>query len=353
MAGAEGRRLGYALVGTGAIAGVQAQALSAIPAARLVAVYNHTPEKARALGERWGVPWTCDYDDLLDRPEVEVVSICTPSGARAELAEAAAYAGKHVVCEKPLEVTLERADRIIRACDAAGVALAVIFPARYQPASLAAHQALQAGRLGRVTMAGAHVPWHRTDAYYAAAPWRGVWALDGGGALMNQAIHWIDLLQWLAGPVAAVKSYTARLTHPTIEAEDAGVAVLRFAHGGLGVIEGTTTAYPGLLARVEVYGERGTIVLEERRIAVWKLADAAPDEEGRMLAVGQGDMASGAADPMAIGVEGHRLQLAEITEALLAGRTPAVDGREGRKAVALIRAIYAAAANGGEAPVDN
>jgi predicted dehydrogenase len=193
-------------------------------------------------------------------------------------------------------------------------------------------------------MAGAHVKWHRTDAYYAAAPWRGTLALDGGGALMNQSIHWIDLLQWLGGGVAAVCGYTARLTHPQIEAEDAGVAILRFQGGALGTIEGTTTAYPGLPARVELHGDRGTIVLEERHIAVWKLADATEDEEERMLQIGLGNRATGAADPMAIGSEGHRLQLAEITDALLAGRVPLVDGREGRKAVALIRAIYDSAA---------
>src|SRR2546423_2099724 len=138
---AQERRLGYALVGTGAIAGVQAEALSQVPRAQLVAVYNHTPEKARALGERWDVPWTTSYDELLARPDVDVISICTPSGARVELVEAAARAGKHVICEKPLEVTLERADRIIRACDAAGGQLGVIFPPRFMPASPAARAA--------------------------------------------------------------------------------------------------------------------------------------------------------------------------------------------------------------------
>lgn len=348
----EGRRLGYAIVGTGAIAGIHALALSEIPKARLAVVYNHTAEKARALGERWAVPWTTDYADLLRRPEVEVVSICTPSGARADLAEAAARAGKHVVCEKPLEVTLERADRIIRACRDAGRHLGVIFPARFQPAARAAKDAVESGRLGRLTLGSAHVAWHRTDAYYAAAPWRGTWALDGGGALINQSIHWIDLLQWLAGPVAAVCGYTDTLTHPRIEAEDVGVAILRFASGALGTIEGTTTAYPGLPARVQLHGDRGTIVLEEKRITVWKLADAPPDEEARMLAVGTDTAATGAADPMAIGAEGHRVQLAEITDALLSGRAPAVDGREGRKAVALMRAIYDSAQRGHEVAVD-
>src|SRR5438067_13798482 len=291
------RRLGYALVGTGAIAGVQAEALSQVPRARLVAVYNHTPEKARTLGERWDVPWTTSYDELLARRDVDVVSICTPSGARVEPAEAAARAGKHVICEKPLEVTLERADRIIRACDAAGVQLGVIFPSRFMPASLAARAAVDAGRLGRLTLLNARVPWHRTDAYYAAGSWRATWALDGGGALMNQSIHWIDLLLWLGGDAATVCGYTARLAHPQLEVEDAGVTILRFATRALGTNDGTTAAYPGLPASVALHGDRGTIILEERHIAVWKLADGSSEEEERMQQISRGKTATGAGNP--------------------------------------------------------
>jgi predicted dehydrogenase len=294
----ENRRLGYALAGTGAIAQVHAEALGQIPQARLAAVYNRTAETARAFGEQWGVPWTTNFHELAAHPDVDVISICTASGARAELAEAAARAGKHVVCEKPIEVTLERADRIIRACAAAGVALSVIFPVRYYPAVLAAKEALTAGRLGRLALASAYVKWHRFDAYYASAPWRGTWALDGGGAL--------------------------------------------------GAIEGTTSAYPGLPARVELHGDRGTIVLEEWNIRVWQLAGAGPEEEERMRALGQGNTATGAANPRAIRAEGHRLQLAEITASLLAGRSPAVDGCEGRRAVELVSALYQSAATGRE-----
>ena len=168
---------------------------------------------------------------------------------------------------------------------------------------------------------------------------------------MNQSIHWIDLLLWLGGDAATVCGYTARLAHPQLEVEDVGVAIVRFESGALGTIEGTTAAYPGLPASVELHGDRGTIILEERHIAVWKLADGSPEEEERMQQIGRGNTATGAANPMAIGTEGHCLQLAEITAALLEGRAPAVDGREGRKAVALIRAIYDAAAAGREVPV--
>jgi predicted dehydrogenase len=163
---------------------------------------------------------------------------------------------------------------------------------------------------------------------------------------MNQSIHWIDLLQWLGGEVSEVSGYTARLAHPQIEVEDAGVAIVRFSSGALGVVEGTTAAYPGQPARLEICGDRGSIVLEERNIRLWKLSDSRSDEEERMLALGQGQTATGAANPMAIGSEGHRRQLEEITRSLLAGQSPSVDGREGRKAVALVRAIYDAASTG-------
>jgi UDP-N-acetyl-2-amino-2-deoxyglucuronate dehydrogenase len=336
----ETRRLGYALVGAGAIAGVHAEALSQVPEARLVAVYNRTAGRARALGERWQIPWTTDYDSLLARPEVEVVSICTASGARVELARKAAEAGKHVVCEKPLEVTLERADTIIQACEEAGVQLGVIFEYRFFPATLAVKKAVEAQRLGHMVLAATHVPWYRTDAYYASGAWRATWALDGGGALMNQSIHWIDLLLWMGGDVSKVHGFITRRAHPQIEVEDVGVAILQFQGGALGTIQGTTGAYPGSSARVELYGDRGTIVLQERQIVTWKLADGTPEEEARMLRIGRDVTATGASDPLGIGAEGHRLQFTEVTAAILAGHPPSIDGYEGRKALALILAIY-------------
>ncbi len=344
-------RVGYALVGAGTVAGIQARALSLVPRARPMAIYSRSADKARALADQYGVPWTTDYDRLLDMADVDAVSICTPAGARVELAEAAARAGKHVICEKPLEVTLERADRIIAACENAGVRLGVIFPMRYTPAARAARAAITGGRLGKLTMASAHVKWYRSTDYYAAASWRGTWALDGGGALINQSIHWIDLLQWLGGDVHTVSGYVARQVHRQIEAEDTGVAILRFQNGALGTIEGTTTAYPGMPARIEFHGDRGTIVLEEQRVVVWKPADGSPEEEWRMLRIDTGTGAGGASDPLAIGTEAHRGQFVEITDALLAGRAPEVDGHEGRKALAIIRAIYESAHSGSEVAV--
>ena len=180
-------------------------------------------------------------------PELDVVCICTPSGAHMEPAVQAARAGKHVVVEKPLEITLPRCDAIIAACDAAGVRLCTIFPSRFTPANLRLKEAIDLGRFGRLTLGDTHVKWWRTQQYYDSGGWRGTWQLDGGGALMNQAIHNVDLLYWLMGDVASITALTATLAHERIEVEDTAVAALRFKNGALGVIEAATSAYPGLL----------------------------------------------------------------------------------------------------------
>jgi UDP-N-acetyl-2-amino-2-deoxyglucuronate dehydrogenase len=205
-----------------------------------------------------------------------------------------------------------------------------------------AKTALDAGRLGRLTLADVFVKWYRPQSYYDTG-WRGTWALDGGGALMNQAIHTIDLLQWLVGPVESVVGRTATLAHQ-IETEDTASAVLSFKNGALGVIQGATSAWPGDPARVELRGDRGTIVLEEGRIVTWTLADAAPGEAEAMLTLeGQGG-GSGAADPMAIGSERHRRQIVDFIEAIRQRRPPRIEGAEARKSVEIIRAIYRSAA---------
>jgi predicted dehydrogenase len=272
--------------------------------------------------------------------------VATPSGAHGEVAIAAAQAGKHLLVEKPLEITLARVDAILAAAEAAEVVLACVFPLRFTQGVAHTRAALEAGRLGRLALADVYVKWYRPQSYYDSS-WRGKWALDGGGALMNQAIHTIDLIQWLAGPVADVFGRTATLAHE-MQTEDTASAVLTFQSGALGVIQGATSCWPGDSARVELHGDRGTIALEEGRIVTWKLADAAPGEEEAMLALEQ-QSGSGAADPMAIGFEKHRLQIVDMIEAIREGRPPAIEGAEARCAVEIVRAIYRSAQLG--APV--
>jgi predicted dehydrogenase len=334
--------LNIAIIGAGNIGRIQAEAISHISEALLTVVCNRSADVGQDLAQIYGADWTPSYEQAVTRPDVDVVSICTPSGSHAEIAVAAAAAGKHLLVEKPLDVTLARVDQIIDAAREARVKLACIFPLRFMAGVRKTKAALDAGRLGRLTLADAQVKWYRPQDYYDVS-WRGTWALDGGGALMNQSIHSIDLLQWLAGPVTSVFARTATLSHE-METEDTASAVLVFGSGALGVIQGATSCWPGDSARIELHGDRGTIVLEEGRIVTWKLADAAPDEEARMLGLEE-NLGSGSQDPTAISYENHRRQIVDLIEAVRSDRSPVVKGKEGRKAVELIRAIYRSAAS--------
>ncbi len=335
--------LRFAIVGAGNIARVHAQALSAIPEARVAVICSRTEASGRALAVAHAADWTPDYADAVTRPGVDVVVVCTPSGTHGEIALAAARAGKHLVVEKPLEITVPRVDAIIEAAQRAGVQLACIFPTRFRAGVPHVKAAIDGGRLGRLTSAEAAITWWRPQSYYNSS-WRGTWRLDGGGALMNQAIHSLDLLRYLAGPVASVVGRVATLAH-RMETEDTAVAMLAFRDGALGVIQAATSAWPGDPARVMLHGDRGSIGLEEGRIIRWQLTDGSPDEEARMLAL-ETAMGSGASDPMGIHVEPHRRQLADFVAAVREGRPPLVDGREGRHAVELVRAVYHSAATG-------
>jgi UDP-N-acetyl-2-amino-2-deoxyglucuronate dehydrogenase len=332
--------LGFAIVGAGNIGKIHAQAVACIPGARVSVVCDADAERGRALAEACQAAWVSEYPAAVAQADVDVVCVCTPSGSHAEIVEAAARAGKHLAVEKPIDVTLERADRIIGATQQAGVQITCLFPSRFREGVHQARQAIEQGRLGRLTLADAYVKWYRTQAYYDGT-WRGTWNLDGGGALMNQSIHTIDLLQWLAGPVATVFGRTATLAH-RMETEDTASAVLEFQNGAMGVIQGATSCWPGDRARLDLHGDRGTITLEEGRIVTWKLADAAADEEQRMLNL-EGVLGTGSSDPTAIGHEMHRRQLADLVDAIRQHRRPAIEGAEGRKALEIILAIYRSA----------
>ena len=336
--------VGFALVGAGKVAEIHARALNELPEARLVTVVSRTPEKARRLAQQYGAEWDTDLQRALSRPEVEAVDVCTPSGAHLEVVEAAATAGKHLIVEKPLEITHDRVERLIRVCEEAGVKLAGIFQHRFGIGIQEVKRALEGGRLGKLVLVDAYVKWYRPQSYYEGS-WHGTWKLDGGGALMNQSIHTIDLMLWLVGPVTEVyAARTATLAH-RMETEDTGVALLSLACGALGVIEGTTGSWPGDPARLELHGDKGTIMLEEGRIVRWDLADASPEERERMLSL-ETPPGSGSSDPMAIGIEKHKRQLEDFVLAIREDRDPAVDGAEARRAVELVLAIYESARTG-------
>jgi UDP-N-acetyl-2-amino-2-deoxyglucuronate dehydrogenase len=331
---------GFGIVGCGMIAEFHARAIAEIPGATLRATFDQFESSGRRIaGLSTGeCRFYANLDEMLAHPGLDVVCVCTPSGSHLEPSIKAARAGKHVVVEKPLEITVPRCDAIIRACDESGVRLCAIFPSRFSPANMALKAAVDSGRCGRLTLGDTYVKWWRTQEYYDSSQWRGTWALDGGGALMNQAIHNVDLLQWIMGEVDSVQALTAMLVHERIEVEDTAVAVIRFKSGALGVIEASTGAYPGLLKRTEIHGENGSARVEQDDVTLWTFRDERPGDL-EMLAP-KGESTGGAADPKAISHAGHREQLAEFLRAIDAGTPSLVDGREGRKAVEIIRAIY-------------
>lgn len=339
--------VGFGIIGTGMISHFHAKAIQAIPGARVVGCFNQSAEKANAFASEYSCTAYSSLEEMLKNSDIHVVNICTPSGAHLEPAVVCARAGKHVVVEKPLEITLERCDRLIQACEDSGVKLCTIFPSRFSPANMALRDAIAAGRFGRLTLGDSYVKWWRTQEYYDGGGWRGTWALDGGGAFMNQAIHNVDLLYWLMGDVTEIAGFTGTLAHERIEVEDAGVACLKFANGAIGVLEASTAAWPGMLKKTEIHGSRGTVIVEQDSILRWEFADPQPqDEEIRQRFGVSSSNTGGASDPKAISFVGHQLQLTDFLDAIREGRAPLVDGAEGRRSVEIILAIYESSRTG-------
>jgi UDP-N-acetyl-2-amino-2-deoxyglucuronate dehydrogenase len=340
---------GFGIVGCGMIAEFHTRAIQEIPGARVAATCDYKLANSERIARLAGGHCRAfdNIDAMLAHPDVDVVCVCMPSGLHMGPAVAAARAGKHVVVEKPLEITLPRCDAIIKACDESGVRLCTIFPSRFSSANLALKTAIDTGRFGKLSLGDTYVKWWRTQEYYDSGGWRGTWDLDGGGALMNQAIHNVDLLQWLMGDVESVMAMTATLAHVRIEVEDTAVAALSFKNGALGVIEAATSAYPGMLKRTEIHGDRGSARVEQDDVTLWDFQVKVPsDSQIHAAMASSSGFKAGASDPRGINHVGHRDQLSDFLQALDEGHLPAVDGREGRKSVEIIRAIYHSARTG-------
>jgi predicted dehydrogenase len=342
--------LGVCIVGCGMIARFHIRALAEIPGARIAALVDSVPGAPQRLADEMkldNVGFHTDLAEAVKQPGVDVVVICTPSGAHMDPALVAAGAGKHVVVEKPLEITPERCDRIISACEKNKIKLCTIFPSRFADSNMTLKAAVDAGRFGRLTLGETTCKWWRTQEYYDKGGWRGTWKLDGGGALMNQAVHNVDLLLWLMGPATHVCGFTATLAHERIEVEDTAVACIRFANGALGVIQATTSVHPGYPKSIAIHGDRGSAVIEQEDVLRWDFNPPTPEDETVKQRFAQKVGASGgASDPAAISHRGHMLQLRDFVAAIRENRSPKVDGREGRKAVAAICAIYESARTG-------
>ncbi|HYE75408.1 MAG TPA: Gfo/Idh/MocA family oxidoreductase [Blastocatellia bacterium] len=330
--------IGVGIVGTGMIGKVHAEAIQSIPNAKLVAVCGRNPERTKSFADKFGATAYTDLDQFLAHPNLQLVSICTPNGMHLEPGACAAQAAKHVIVEKPIEINLARADELISACDQAGVKLGVIYQSRFLADIQRIKQAIEQNKLGRLMLCDAYVKWYRSPEYYADS-WHGNLKLDGGGALINQAIHTVDLLQWIVGLPETVFAMKGSLRYK-IEGEDTLVATMKFPDGALGVIEAATSVKPGYKRRLEISGEKGTIVLDGDVISVW-------DIEGDDYQVSKGEqLTDGSANPAAIATEGHRRQIEDMVKAIIENRDPVVTGREGRKSLELVEAIYRSADSG-------
>ena len=339
--------IGFGIVGCGMIANFHARAIADIRGAKLVGSYSRRLASAEAFSEQHGGIAYDSLEQMLSNPDIDVITICTPSGAHMEPAIAAAKAKKHVIVEKPLEITLKRCDAIINACKKNRVKLFTIFPSRFHQSSQLLKKAIDNGKFGRLTVADAYVKWYRTQEYYDSGAWRGTWELDGGGALMNQAIHNVDLLSWLMGPVVEITAQADMLAHKRIEVEDVVVATLRFANGALGVIEATTAAYPGALKKIEIHGSQGSAAIEEEDIITWDFARMTKSDHALVEKMsGTTQTGGGAADPAAIGHHAHAALFRDAIRTIQGKSSNSIDGKEGRRSVEIILAIYKAASSG-------
>lgn len=336
-----------AILGSGNIASIHASAISAIPEARLVAVCSRNSASAQAIALPHGAVVFDSLDALLAADVADAFLIATPSGAHAEGALPIIRSGRHVLCEKPLEIHTSRVAEMINEAASREVILAGFFPLRFGKGAESIRHALKHGRFGRLTFLSARIKWWREAQYYTASSWRGTWGLDGGGALMNQGIHAVDLLQWFGGCVAEVTAYAGTLAHPGIKVEDTLAACLRFTHGGLGTIEAATSCHPGLDLSVEISGTEGTAIMVNDRIDFWSFREELPEDAAIRANEFAGVIKGGSSDPLAISNEGHRRQIQSFCQTILgSSETSLIDAKEAAKAVAIVEAIYNSARTG-------
>lgn len=339
------KKVRFGLIGCGAIAKFHAVSIGQIEGAELVAAFDpYKPGLDKFVAE-YGVKGYDTLDALLADPDVDAVSICTPSGLHTSQAVAAMKAGKHVVCEKPMSLTLAEADELIATEKETGMKVCIISQYRFAAATQEVKRAIDAGAFGRITHASLSMRYYRANSYYDSGAWRATWAMDGGGAMMNQGIHGVDVFRYLMGPVKTVNGLARCLTREKggkpLEVEDAAAAVLEFENGALGIIEGSTTCYPGYPRRIVISGDKGSVVLEENSIMNWDLGDF----ECR-LPVGAQAKNSGASDPMAIDNSGHVLQIGNLVRSILDGEELLATAYSGRLPLEIILGIYESSKTG-------
>ncbi len=330
-----------AVVGCGAIGPTHARSLQGIENGQLVAVCDIIAERAQKVADQYpGVAVYTDFDTMLKECDFDILHVCLPSGMHADFGCAGAKAGKHIITEKPIDVTLEAADRLIKTCKDCGVTLSTISQHRFDPDIAKLKEWVDEGKLGRLTTGCSHTKWYRSQEYYDSGDWRGTWALDGGGALMNQSVHYVDMLQHMMGEVDEVSAVWGTLTHERIEVEDIVLATLKFKSGALGILEGNTTCYPGFSTRLDVYGTKGGVVIEGDQLKEYRF-------EGEKWTFDPSKVEEkGGAGSAAIRGNSHQRQIQDVINAINEGRQPKITGESARHPLAVILAVYESARTG-------
>ena len=327
---------GFGIIGCGVISNWHVQAVMASNGGYMVGAVDVKPEYSEAFCKKYNIRQFMSVEEMLACPEVDVVCVCTPSGFHARYALMAIEAGKHTLCEKPLALTVEDCDKIIETRDNKHVRAGVVSQSRFRETTKKMKQIVAEGKLGRVVTADLFMKYYRSQEYYDSSKWRGTWELDGGGALMNQGIHGVDAILNIMGPVKTVYGM-ARTLARNIEVEDTAAAVLEFANGALGLVQGTTSVHPGYPRLIEISGTHGTVACTENTFTKWDIyGEKVPDD----IPFGDELEMAGANDPKNIDNEGHLTQINDFIEAIREDRRPTVDLREGRRAIELITAIY-------------
>ena len=359
-------KLRFAIVGCGVIHDTHVHAIQALSGdAELVAVCDEAPERAASVAEKHGVKPFTDLSAMLDWGAFDVLCLCVPSGLHAACGILGARAGKHLVCEKPIDVSLENADALIRACEENNVKLEVISQHRHAPGFRQLKTWLDEGKLGDLVYGESVTKWYRTQAYYDSGGWRGTWALDGGGALMNQGVHYADMLRWLMGPVKSVSATMGMLAHERIEVEDIVSATIEFQSGAVGTLLASTALFPGYKCSLEIYGTHGTVLVDNSKVRHAHFAEGSEEQsmfgvkagdplikDGLWTATGEpsdkGPVVHGAGDPSAVALGGHVAHFKDLIDCIREDRQTYMNGTEARKALELVVGVYKSARNGGQ-----
>lgn len=334
-----------ALVGCGAIGRVHARAITKLEDAQLVAVSDLKAENSVKMAEDFGCNAYTDYRKMFQKEKIDIACVCTPSGTRIEICEAAAAEHIHLLVEKPLDIDNERTEKIVNICRTAGVKLGCVFQLRFLPVFQSLKQAEREGKFGKLIIGNAGTICYRSEDYYKEGGWRGTFAQDGGGSLMNQGIHAIDLLRWIMGDVKSVFAYQDHLTHD-IEVEDTLVAGIEFQSGAMGTVMASTSVYNGINKKLEIFGTDGSVIINDTEPTMWKFNNIQDSDLGIPKGEQPAHISLSPTSNLIEDVWAHQQQITDMIEAIKQDREPAINGDEGRKTVQLVLAIYESARTG-------